>query len=614
MSAMAGADSAGDGPPKMFTGDNEDGKEYKRWKTWVKNKLLTLEAKVPAKAHGAYIYTLLGGRALECVEHLEPEDYQVEGGAAKLFALLDERFPQKEASDEMSEVLTAIFNIKAAEGETLKVWISRATEMFDRCKRKCSVTFPEEAKGWIILHRSGLNEEQKAVVMARSGGAMTREAIGKALRSCYPEFVVSRKKLMGASAVEIDEPYDQLDDIDTGLDPEVEAFLAEHEALDAHDEPAEDEIYDEHEVAEALAVSWRDKRKELSRLQKNRKFHAAADLRRSYRVEVAELKSKSRCRRCLQIGHWERECKQPKGKGKGSQSKSSDSGAASVEASRKQDDAGAAVVDAFEEHFVAAVSVVTPESCVPWERLRHHFIAAVDLVKPDLCSPLEWLRQRRQQADKTPTSKPTNNEILLVSSPGYGVIDSGCGRTIIGRETLMDFQAMWKTRGFPMPEPEHEVNHFRFGNGQRETSDTVMRLPVIIAGKTGTIKAAVVKGRAPLLISRGALQSLHAVIDFGANQLKLFESQVTVPLNTNEAGQYVINVMSQKDSVDQSPFSEVMMSQPVDQPRVQNTVTSEPNSDATAPSSEEPESTPCSNPEGLNPDLQVWKRHDFNLR
>ena len=64
-----------------------------------------------------------------------------------------------------------------------------------------------------------------------------------------------------------------------------------------------------------------------------------------------------------------------------------------------------------------------------------------------------------------------------------------------------------------------------------------MKLPVVLAGRSGFIKATVVKGRAPLLISRSALQTLHAVIDFGSNQLKVFESQVTVPLQTNEAGQ-----------------------------------------------------------------------------
>ena len=241
---MAGAASSQDGSARIFTGENEDGKEYKRWKVWMTNKLLTLDSKVPAKARGAYVYTNLGGKALECVEHLDPTDYQIENGEKKLFDLLDARFPQKEASDEMSESLTEVFNLRAHDGESLKVWISRATESFDRCSRKCQVTFPEEAKGWMILHRSGLNEEQKAVVLARSAGAMKRESIGKAMRSCYTGVCsVPNGRPLGAGMVEPEDPAaGDLDD-----DPvveEVEAFLAQHEAQELVGED-DDEAYEE---------------------------------------------------------------------------------------------------------------------------------------------------------------------------------------------------------------------------------------------------------------------------------------------------------------------------------------------------------------------------------
>jgi hypothetical protein len=87
------------------------------------NKLLTLDTKVPKEARGAYVYTLLSGRALDCIEHLEPSEYQKEGGETVIFQLLDARFPQKESSDEMSETLTSVFGLRALEGETLKVWI-----------------------------------------------------------------------------------------------------------------------------------------------------------------------------------------------------------------------------------------------------------------------------------------------------------------------------------------------------------------------------------------------------------------------------------------------------------------------------------------------------------
>ena len=50
-----------------------------------------------------------------------------EGGKLLLFKTLDGRFPQRDQSDETSEVLTEIFSLKAAEGEGVKFWLSRAT-------------------------------------------------------------------------------------------------------------------------------------------------------------------------------------------------------------------------------------------------------------------------------------------------------------------------------------------------------------------------------------------------------------------------------------------------------------------------------------------------------
>ena len=57
--------------------------------------------------------------------------------------------------------------------------------------------FPEESQGWVLLHRSGFTEEQKAVILARSLGDLKREEIAKAIRSCYPEYTV-KKKTMGS--------------------------------------------------------------------------------------------------------------------------------------------------------------------------------------------------------------------------------------------------------------------------------------------------------------------------------------------------------------------------------------------------------------------------------
>ncbi|CAK9067550.1 unnamed protein product [Durusdinium trenchii] len=424
MSAAAStSDSTG---LRSFSGDSEDAKEYKRWKVWVSNKLLTIADKVPEHARGAYVYTLLSGKALECVEHLDPSSYQKKDGEKIIFERLDQRFPQKDASDKMSEVLTEVFAVKSHEGESLKAWISRATELFDRCQRKVNVNFPEEARGWMILHRSGLSDEQKAVVLARSLGVLKREEIGRAMRSCYPDFVVGKRRAAGISLVEDSLPPE--DDIaaDEEFD-ELEQFLAEHQGK---------------ESAAAMVV---------------------------------------------------------------------------------------------EEHFIAMIDIL-----------------------PSSWRSLQWLREKQQKCS------PTAEEQLLVSSPGFGVLDSGCGRSIIGWDTLQEFKDLWKARQMEIPEPFSEVNHFKYGNGHKEMSKQAIRVPVHLGGRVGTIKAAIVQGQAPLLISRSALKTLKATINFETNELTVFDDRVVIPLATNQAGQYTVDLLGNPEGPN-SAFEEIMMTTAIDQ-------------------------------------------------
>ena len=87
----ASSSTSDHGGLRFFSGETEDNKEYKRWKNWVLAKMLTLD-KMPKEAKGAYVFTLLSGKALECVEHLDPSAYQKEGGEKVLFDLLDQPF------------------------------------------------------------------------------------------------------------------------------------------------------------------------------------------------------------------------------------------------------------------------------------------------------------------------------------------------------------------------------------------------------------------------------------------------------------------------------------------------------------------------------------------
>ena len=433
------------------------------------------------------------------MEHLTPEQYQCENGEKVIFDLLDQRWPQKDRTDEIGESIAEIFAMKGKDNETLRQWSARAQEAFDRCKRKCGVDFPPEVRGYVLLQCSGLSEQERAVVLARAQGNLKFDEVSQSMRSCFPDMVINRKR--STAAAHLVEDFEVISEspepVAWGFD-DVELLLAEHGLQDDDaDALGATEEWEEAEAAEILAASWKGKRAELSKLQKARKFTQAADHRRAFRVEVEEVKRRSKCWKCHKIGHFARDCR------------------ASGPASSSSQGGG-------KEHAAGTVAYEGQSAGIP-----EHFI----------CSGV-WSPDHDDE-----------HAVCLVSSPGFAVLDSGCGKTIVGEQTLQDFLAIWKAYELEPPKEILEQNAFRYGNGEREISQRVIEMPVTLANRRGIVRAAVVKGSAPLLLSRAALKTLKANIDFENDQLTLFGTKV--PLLVNDARQYTVNV-SKFNPVDRS--------------------------------------------------------------
>ena len=160
------------------------------------------------------------------------------------------------------------------------------------------------------MNSAGLSEQEKAIIKAKTQGSLDYEDIAAAFRSCFPAFKASGSKARKPIGALMVDPEDELADTSSATpltgdgEPfaDVEAFLADFSGGKSI----------EDEAAEALAVAWKDRHREIQQVQQSRRFGSTASnaqTRKTFRVEIEELKKRTRCRKCGKIGHWSRECR-----------------------------------------------------------------------------------------------------------------------------------------------------------------------------------------------------------------------------------------------------------------------------------------------------------------
>ena len=142
---------------------------------------------------------------------------------------------------------------------------------------------------------------------------------------------------------------------------------------------------------------------------------------------------------------------------------------------------------------------------------------------------------KRQGGEKTQTVHVTN-EIYELSTYGnpealYAILDSACSKTVVGTAWLERYLASIRGKGYDT-DFVYEKECFKFGAANKIYESTYAAIVMMnCLGKWVAVKAAVVHGDLPLLLSRPALGCLGLVLDLGGNCAsfrKLGEGELTL--------------------------------------------------------------------------------------
>ena len=136
--------------------------------------------------------------------------------------------------------------------------------------------------------------------------------------------------------------------------------------------------------------------------------------------------------------------------------------------------------------------------------------------------------------------------VALVHQPGLGVVDTGCGRGLVGEQTLKRHQEAMTKFGLDIEELTSRPHTFRYGNGTSDTSTRRVQIPVYLGGAQLRMRVHVVPGEVPLLVSKRFLKSLGANLDLGDNHVHFKKLGISTEMLEKRDGSYQINLLDFK--------------------------------------------------------------------
>ena len=354
-----------------------------------------------------------------------------------------------------------------------KTWKSKAYDPPADWDVSDEIFIPEFLAGFLLLHRSGLDVNEKGNVLAAIRGEFSTRSVGRALREQWSDYdLAKRDKLKGGTALMAEVDHDD----------ELEALLAD-------DQDQEFELLG-HDEKEAFLV-------EQERIEE---AYAAIQ------QQKATLKEARWKQRQIRLG---RNFFPPKPYVKGSSSTTSSASSARTP------------LQCFKckgPHKLADCPLRGKEARIAEEAAEIAFVTYPENVE----AYAGWTEEE-------------SHVVHPQFPPCMGVIDSGATASLGSAEALEKIMAqnLLTCGSSHMTIDTDHKPVFKFGNGARRQCISTVKMRMAAGDKDGNMEIHVhdTPGQ-PILVSRRALRSLGAVLDFAENKIiyKKVDPKVVVDL------------------------------------------------------------------------------------